>query len=1026
MRDALDAADEASSPELHLSRPGSQQHPPHVSVEEEQSGKGPSRQLSTADSVVSQVAASPRQLSASGSVLSQIAESTQDQAEVDLAESVQSEEASMPKQATAAGQAADSAEDDYNEEFEAEEPVTEATAAASLPQMMYDNLLGSDESAVEEEQQYTGGFDTAPSDAHAPDVATQLAVSDNDVVKLHCGLEEEEDRLPKHSDASAAHHMTPAAASTHVPHLNTRSGMAGDGPATVQWSLDVSRDEPQEDAEEEDEEEGSSQGKGRFTKMPSTPFPRKSMFSASGNPDDESAEEEEEQQRMEGFADAPSAGLSHAPHVATQLAVSDNGAVKLHCGLEEEEDRLPQHKDASVTPAAASSSTHVPHVNSQLGTAAGGAATVQWSLDVSRDELEEEDEEEGSIQGKGRAAKMPSTPFPRRSIFSASGNMADDVDIFSMTEPGDDSASDSVAESDFGGSLHRVPSDLRQDSMAEAGMQLTPSYRQSQGRSLQQAADNEQPFAASWRPQPDQEAAHEAAQEAKAVNLAPKATNQTPSRQSSLVGKAASGDTASGLSTAGMTVPAKQATLNSNEAAAAAVPATLPSRGSLPVQQVGVERLASDNLSRQPSYVPAAASGNLSKQPSYVPAPASAVSSRRSSIGARVEQETSQLLGVGSCQGSIAGSLTGADQPPQAVSRTASLSTNPALSPELSSKSLAPDSQASSRMVSKRPSFSRPAELSRQSSQISQISRQSSGGTILAAAAAPSAAASWTASTQPSVANPAAPASRQFSQVSRQPSMVGTGAAVAASPAASIGVSRQASLTQPTALSSQISRQPSTASTAAPASQLAASRAASRQASLTQPIALSRQVSQISRQPSTASAAAAAAVAAPSEMTSRVAARQPSFNRPASASRPQSGSNSLVPSSQDVSRVPSRQQSLVTKGQPMLGATHVPSQEMSQSPSVSRTHSTSSQPRRSNSLEAMHQQMSMPRKATAVGAAAPAVAVRRPSQDNEGVVTPVCHILSYVESNTCHACAPEKEPRRQLSSQLGSYGQSDL
>ena len=1055
--DALDAADEAlSSSEPHLSRSSSQQ-PPHVSDEEEQFGKGPSRQLSTAGSVVSQVAASPRQLSASGSVLSQIAESTQDQPELDLAKSVQSEAASMPKQAPAAEQAADSAEDDYNEDFEADELVAEATAVASLPQMMFDNPMGGDKSAVEEEQQYMSGYDNAPSDAqldlsHAPHVATQLAVSDSGAVKchMHCGLEEEENQLPEHNDASAGDPMTPAAASTQVLHVNTRLGTAGDGAATVQWSLDVSRDEPEEEAGEDAEEEDSSQGKGRFTKMPSTPFPRKSIFSASGNMadedfeldepvseaiavasrpqmmydnpvgDDESAGEEEEQQHMQRFANAPSAGLSHAPHVATQLAVSDNGVVKLHCGLEEEEDRLPEHNDASagdhVTPA-----------------------TVQWSLDVSRDEPEEDAEEEVSNQGKARSTKMPSTPFPRRSIFSASGNMADDVDIF---EPGDDSASDSAAESDFGGSLHRVPSDLRQDSMSEAGVQLTPSYRQTQGRSLQQAADNEQPFAASWRPQPPQEAAHEAGQEAEAVNLAAKATSQTPSRQSSLFGKAASRDMVSGLSTAGTAVPAKQASLNSNEAAAAAVPVTLPSHGSTPVQQVGLEELASGNLSRQPSYAPTPASGNLSKQPSSVLAPASAVSSRRSSFSARIERETSQLLGVGSRQGSNAGSLImpEADQSPQAVTRTASLSTNPALSPELSSKSFALDSQASSRRVSKRPSFSRPAELSLQSSQISQISRQSSGGTTLAAAAAPSAAASWMPSRQPSVTDPAPPASRQLSQVSRQSSMVSKGAAVVASPAASRGVSRQASLTQPTALSrqishqpssastaapasqvaasggvsrqasltqpialsrqvsqsNQISRQPSSASTAAPASQMAASRAASRQASLTQPIALSRQATQVSRQPSTASTAAAAAAAAPSEMASTVAAGQPSFNRPASASRRQSGSIAPVPCqtvsglpSQNVSRVPSRQQSLATRGQPGVGAPHkspVPDQLVGQTPSVSRTHSMSSQPRRSNSLEAMHRQMSMPSKATAVGTAAPAAAVRRPSQDSEGMV----------------------------------------
>ena len=853
-------ADEASSPEMQLSNSASQQQPAEVRYDEEEPSKGPARQLSTADSVVSQVAASSPQLSSSGSVLSHLAESAQEQPEDNLAESVQSAEVALPDQASAAEQEADSAEGDYADEFELDEPAAEITAAALAPQTMYDNPLGHDESA-EQDRQDTQDLSAR---ANAPHVATQLAVLDSSAVKLHCDIEEE-DQSPEYNSDSTGDHVDPAAASSHALRLNSELSGAGGDAAKVQWSLDVSRDEPEEDAEEE---EDSVQGKGRYSKMPSTPFPRRSIFSAS-------------------------------------VSIADD-----------------------VGP-------------------------------------EEDAEEEDGNQGKGTFTKMPSTPFPRRSIFSASGNMADDVDIFSMTQPGDDSASEQdefAAASDLGGSLHRVSSDIRQDSLAESGMQLTPSYRQAQGRSLQQAADNEQPFAASWRPQP----ANEAAQEAEAVTLAPKATSQTPSRRSSLVssrGQAASGDIQSSPSAAGTAAPARQASLSSNAAAAGSVPATLPSHASLP-EQFSLDKLAS---------------GDLRRSPSNVTVPASAVSSRRSSFSARIERETSQLLVVR--QGSNAASLTGAGQPSQGVSRTASLSTNPMLRPELGSQSLAPDARAppeSSRIRLKQSSFSKPAELSHQSS---QISRQSSGGKGLAAAAAPSAATSRTVSRQPSFTNPAA-LSRQSSQVGRQSSI---GSTAAASPSASRVASRQASVTQPIALSrqaSQVSRQPSTASVlAAVAASHAASRAASRQASLTQPIALSRQASQISRQTSTASTAAAAV---PSDMASRVATQQPSFNRPASAS------SQRQIGSQNVSTAPSRQHSLITRGLQILADAHdspVPDQLVSQSPSVSRTQSMSSQPRRSNSLEAMHQQMSVPRKATAVAAVAPAAAVRKLSQDNEGMAT---------------------------------------
>ncbi|KAL3142322.1 hypothetical protein ABBQ38_002663 [Trebouxia sp. C0009 RCD-2024] len=829
--------------------------------------QAPSRQLSTADSVVSQGA--PRQLSTSNSSTNEVAESAQGQPEADLCE----EEHLKMSDASGAGQETESAEDDYADEFELDEPVADLTATRLPPQALYGNPQG-DEAGDGCEDDSAGGHMHPPADASH--VKTQLSVADeSEYVKVQWSLDvskdepqEEEDeeeaadqgssgfsKMPatphpkKKSifsamtddvDVSEDEHMRSADASTWVPRVHTQLRVPeGEGePVKVQWSLDVSEDEP-----EDDEEEGNDQGKGSFSKMPSTPFPRKSIFSAMA--DDSNVEGEEE------------------------------------------------------------------------------PVKVQWSLDVSKDEPEDE-EEEGNGHGKGRFPKMPSTPFPRKSIFSASGNMADDVDIFSTTLPNEDSGSESAAESDIGGSLPQGSSDVRQDSAGESSMQLTPSYRQTQRHSLQQAADNEQPFATSWRPQPAP------AQEADAPSLAPTTASQTPSRHSTLVpgqDTASEQGMQSSLSTAGTSVPAKPA--GSNEAAAALVPATLPSHASLPVQ-FSLETL-----------VP----GSLSRQPSCLTQPASGVSSRRSSYSARVEREASQLLG--SRQVSNAASMNATDQQPQGVSRTASLTSgaNTQLGPVLSSRVLAPQAAdaESNRTASKRSSFSKPASLSRESS---QISRQVSGGKAAAAVAASSAASSRTASRQPSFSSTAV-LNRSPVQVSHQQSMSGTAAAVVPSPAASLMVSRQASLTHPAS------------------------------------VALSRQASYISRQPSSASAAAAVAAAE-------------SVNRPASATRQNSqrqvnGDAVMVSRtgprvSPSGSSVPSRQQSFAARSPPGIQDAYahdvpVTGQLSGESSSVSRTKTTSSQPRRSNSLDAMHQQMGMSRKAPAVGSVAPAPVVRRLSND---------------------------------------------
>lgn len=596
----------------------------------------------------------------------------------------------------------------------------------------------------------------------------------------------------------------------------------------------------------------------------------------------------------------------------------------------------------------------------------------------------------------------PFTPMARASVFTASANLSDNVDIFNKTQPAPKAAAAAAADAttaegdsdlapEFGAHLARIRSGLNNESGFESGTALTPSYRRQEGRSLQQAVDNEQPFGTAWRrqalPSPVSEQhnqavtkAPDAAHVAPGVieqknpgpgtgavesgakhDLAPKPADLVPSRQSSvsIIGGAnlllhdrqpSLQSTAGslnlnahaeqpGLSTAGTAggsnAPYKQPSMSASagavaesKAAAGGAVGPLSSQNSL-VPQFSLGKLAS---------------GSLSKQPSYLALPASGGSSRRSSFSARLERETSQVLIPR--QSSIVAAQTAAEQPATIVSRTASLggSVNPLLSPE------------------------------------------ASGGNLVANAAA-SGAASMGSSKQLSLSQSAG-LSHQASQVSRQPSMK---AAAAAAP--SEGASRQSFFSKPAGLSrqaSQMSRQPSSGSAVAAAA-AAASAVSSRQPSFSRQTSLSRQTSQMPQ--------SNGGSPAPAEATSSVLYRKASFSRPASASRqgsqmlqPQpSGGNS--PPSRSASNLPSRQASLSASVQsaPLSNAPSVTQQGAAahmavesshdvlhsgqvatrdQSPNEltpsSRTQSVSSQPQRTASLEVMHRQMSMTRKAPPV------------------------------------------------------------
>ena len=588
----------------------------------------------------------------------------------------------------------------------------------------------------------------------------------------------------------------------------------------------------------------------------------------------------------------------------------------------------------------------------------------------------------------------PFTPMARASVFTASANLSDNVDIFNKTQPAPKAAAAAAADAttaegdsdlapEFGAHLARIRSGLNNESGFESGTALTPSYRRQEGRSLQQAVDNEQPFGTAWRrqalPSPVSEqhiqsvvtapdAVHVApgVTEEKdpgsgtgAVNtkscLAPKPADQVPSRQSSV-----SVSSGANLSLHDRQ-PSLQSTAGSLKLSAHAEQPELSTAGTAggskaPYKQPSISAstgafaegkaaagAAVGPLSSQNSLVPQfslgkLASGSLSKQPSYLALPASGGSSRRSSFSARLERETSQVL-IPRQSSSVAAQIA-AEQPASVVSRTASLggSVNPLLSPE------------------------------------------ASGGNLVADAAA-SGAASMGSSKQLSLGK-SADLSHQASQMSRQPSMK----AAAAAAAPSEGASRQSSFSKPAGLSrqaSQVSRQPSLGSAVAAA-------AAPRQPSFSRQASLSRQTSQVPQSNSGSPA--------PAEATSSVLYRKASFSRPASASR--QGSQMLQPQLSGGKSPPSRSASNMPSRQASLSAS-VQSAPLSNAPSVtqqgaaarqaesshdvlhsgqvsprdqsvneltpsSRTQSVSSQPQRTASLEVMHRQMSMTRKAPAV------------------------------------------------------------
>ncbi|DBA70737.1 TPA: hypothetical protein ACH3X2_011636 [Trebouxia sp. C0005] len=647
----------------------------------------------------------------------------------------------------------------------------------------------------------------------------------------------------------------------------------------------------------------------------------------------------------------------HETHVATQLAVSDQGSIKLHYGLEEEDQSLADIQQ-SVPTDPADAGHMEPHVITKVMASADDSVKLQCEL-ATVPVGEEDAQAAGLLAGQGTSLHQPFTPMARASVFSASANLSDNVDIFSKTQPAlpkaaaaaATAASSEEADSDlapgYGQHLARVRSGLNKDSDFEPGRDLTPAYRRQEGRSLQQAVDNEQPFGTAWRNQmpmapvsqhvcasvtePDASVPEETgpASGTEAVSsganpvLAPKPASQAPSRHSSL----GSGSTLRhqdrqpSLSTAAALMPEAEQL----EPSTAGTAGSLNASAKQPNLSKSVAGGTADTLSSQNSLAPQfslskLASGALSKQPSYLDLLPSGASSRRSSFSARLERETSQML----FPGQISNAGVAAEQSTAAVSRMASLGGggSPLLSPEVS-------------------------------------------GGNLAAHASASEAAPGISSRQPSVGKPAS-LSHQASHVSRQASRQASIEAAAAAEAASAGSSRQPSF--------------------------------SRQASLSQ------QSSQMLPPSSSNQAAAKAA--------SNVPSRKSSFSRPASASRqgsqllqPQlSGSGENLLLSRSSSRLPFRQGSLsdsvqsaslsnaspVRQPSAVAHATAESNDEMSHSSQVqshdqtvaglkpvSRTQSVSSQPQRTSSLEVMHISRKAPpveRDATAVAAGSTAAA----------------------------------------------------
>ncbi len=637
----------------------------------------------------------------------------------------------------------------------------------------------------------------------------------------------------------------------------------------------------------------------------------------------------------------------HETHVTTQLAVSDQGSVKLHYGLEEEDQSSAdvQHSLPSNQAAAGHMEPHGPHVVTKVMASADDSAKVQYEL-VTAPAGKEDVQAAGLLEGQGTSLHQPFTPMARGSVFSASANLSDNVDIFSKTQPAPKAAAaaaaaatseeaDSDLASGYGQHLAGIRSGLNKDSDFESGRDLTPSYRRQEGRSLQQAVDNEQPFGTAWRNHmlmasdakhvgasvtaPDVSVVEETdlASGTEAVHfganptLAPKPASQAPSRQSSLGlgSKLGHHDRQPSLSTAAALMPkAEQLELST-----AGTAGLLNAPAKQPSLSKSVAFGAAGTLSSQNSLAPQfslskLASGALSKQPSYLNLPPSGASSRRSSFSARLERETSQVL----IPRQITTAVVAVEQPTAAVNRMASLggSGSPLLRPEVS-------------------------------------------GGNLAAHTAASEAAPKVPSRQPSFSKPAGP-SHQASQVSRQASVE----AAAAAKAASMGSSRQPSFSRQASLSQQSSQMllPSSSNQAAAK---AASEAPSRKVSFSRPVSASRQGSQLLQPQISGSDGNFLLSRSSSRLPSRQASLSDSVQSASLSNAPSAAAHATADSGHDMShssQVQSHDQ---------------PAAELKL---VSRTHSGSSQPQRTNSLEVMHRQMSISRKAPAVEHDATAVA----------------------------------------------------
>ena len=764
-----------------------------------------------------------------------------------------------------------------------------------------------------------------------------------------------------------------------------------------------------------DQSNDSSHPEALAQKMYDNPLGPESSESATDSRHEEASSHVTMLPSAAAHAVLPIEASPHGPHVATQLTVSDQGSVRLNYGLDEEEGSVAHAKQVVHSHDSTSqvhmdpheAEAHEAHVATKMIVSGNDSVKVQCKLepeDAAEEEIEDATARADLLEDQGASMHQPFTPMAYSSVFTASANMSDNVDIFSKTLPAPKESATAAAatlaevnaasEPEFGQHLARVRSGLKQESEFESGRELTPSYRRQDGRSLQQAHDNEQPFSAAWRGQtapegvtqlgalPDVAPAADYTAAPASEDLTPAVTKYAaePVADSTTMGVAESGQHAAAKTDAQVHKDVLKASPAEASPALAPTPAIwTPSRQSsvsvganladydrqpslstagltLPAKQSSLSMsAASDSAGKSGAYgFPATlpsqtslstqfslsklGSGSLSKQPSYLNLPASGFSSRRSSFSARLERETSQVFPR---QPSNAALAAAAAQPAFA-SRTASLSgsSNPLLSPQVSGVNLVPASAAShtaSRVPSRQPSFSKPASLGPQAS---QVSRQPS-------TASASDAASRMPSRQPSFSQSAS-LSRQASQVSSQPTTL------AASEAASAALSRQSSV--------------------------------SRQGSMSQRTTYVPQSN--SGNPAVA------------EATSNVSSRQPSFTRPASASRtdsrslqPQSSGGNF-PLSRSTSKLPSRQQSVSASAQSGFmhsqgskspaafsdraeavmnveqasPSSHAISQGTlaAQLKPASRAPSMSSLPRRSDSLEAMHRQMSLSRKSSTV------------------------------------------------------------